>query len=272
MKHLMTACAAGIAATALAQSIPNPGFESECVFDLTGWEQFCTTTDTYPTDGHGSCYALLLPASMEPDPCVANNEAIGVHTLMSGFQVGVPYSLSIWTLMSDPDLGSDIGIFGVPAGWPPYYTTGYYFQSWPVGLGNAPGSWTQATVTFTPPPIAAGLDLYFFIEYSIAPDLIPGTKAFDDISFTDLSTSVEPATALSSGAWPSPATDKLYVNTRGTPTALQAIDATGRVVQLSEFRQVANTLEVNVAALAPGVHILRWSTSQGEERARLVKE
>lgn len=271
MKQLFAAFVTSITASAFSQSIPNPAFETDCVFDLSGWDQFCTTPDAFSTDGHASCSALLLPASVQQDPCFANNEAIGVHTLLSGFLPNVPYALSLWTRMSDVDLTSDVGIFGVLAGTAPYFTTGYYFQSWPVGLGDPPGQWMQQNMNFTLPPITAGLDLYFFIEYSIAPDLLPGTKAFDDISFTDLSTGINSGTNLAEGAWPNPATDQLLVRLPEAPTALWAVDATGRTVPLNDFHSASNTLHVNVAGLSPGVYVLRWTSAQGIQGVRFIK-
>lgn len=272
MRHLSTLLTVILITTTKAQSIPNPDFETACVFDLAGWDQFCTTPDAFSAEGHGSCYALMLPATMPPDPCVANNEAIGVHTLMSGFLPNVPYVLSIWTLMSSTDLTSDIGIFGVPAGTPPYFTTGYYFQTWPVGFIDPPEQWMQQNINFTLPPITAGLDLYFFIEYSIAPDMVPGTKLFDEISFTDLSTGMAPATERAPSLRFDPVTDQLTLTLAHPPRSFQAIDVTGRRVPLNGQQQTANAVVMNAQHLPPGVHLLWWNTADGAHSARFVKD
>ncbi|MBP7515880.1 MAG: hypothetical protein KA791_15140 [Flavobacteriales bacterium] len=268
MKHLAALFVFGVSASASSQSIPNPGFESDCTFDLTGWDQFCSIPDAYPGEAHGGCYGLGLTTSDSFDPCFSNGEAIGVHTLMSGFQLGVPYQISIWCRTSDFAINSDVGIFSVPAGQAPYWNANGFTQAWPVGDGT---EWMQYLLNFTIPEQFTGLDFYFFIEYSIAPDIIPGMKFFDDITITDLSTGMEAPTTASTRLRPNPATDRLWIDLPEVPLSITAIDASGRTHDLKNFTHRDRTLEVDVNALSGGITSLRITTNSGTQNLWFIK-
>lgn len=268
MKHIYPLLAFGISTFAPAQSIPNPSFESNCEFDLTGWDQFCSVPDAYSGEAHGGCYGLGLPTSDSFDPCFSNGEAIGVHTLMSGFQLGVPYQMSIWCRMSDFAINSDVGIFSVPAGQAPYWNGSNFWQSWPVGDGT---EWMQYLLNFTIPEQFTGLDFYFFIEYSVAPDIVPGMKFFDDITITDMSTGMEGAARSSPAFRPNPASDKLWFDLAETPLAITAIDASGRTHDIKNFTHRDHTFEVDVNSLPAGITLLRITTDTRTKNLRFLK-
>ena len=268
MKPLFTLFTFGIAMFANSQSIHNPSFESNCEFDLTGWDQFCSVPDAYSGEAHGGCYGLGLPTSDSFDPCFSNGEAIGVHTLMSGIQLGVPYQMSIWCRMSAFELNSDVGIFSVPAGQAPYWNGSDFWQSWPVGDGT---EWMQYLLNFTIPEQFTGLDFYFFIEYSVAPDIIPGMKYFDDITITELSTGMDDEALSSPTFRPNPATDKLWVDLPAAPISITAIEASGRTHDLKNFTHRDRTLEVDVHTLPTGICLLRIATASGTHAVRFVK-
>lgn len=265
-------CAVLCSGQAHAQSIANPGFESNCTFDLTGWNWFCSVADAYPTDGHNSCYALALPTSDGFDPCFSNGELIGVHTLMNGVQAGVPYQLSLYENMSSPDVNSDCGIFAMPAGQTPssFGGIGALLNTWPVGFSN-PGYWIQDIMNFTIPAQYAGMDFYFFIEYSTAPDNVPGLKYFDDITITDLSTGIDAGRSHSPRHWPDPTTDKLIIDLAEAPTGLVVFDATGRADDLPTFHHLGGTLEVDVSSVQPGLCVMLLKCASGVRTLRFVK-
>ena len=271
MKHLATFLLLLSAVGSRAQSIPNPGFESNCNFDVTGWNWFCTSPDYYYTDGHNSCYALLLPTSDENSPCYSSGQLIGTHTLMSGVQAGVPYQLTLWENMSSPDISSDVGMFAMPSGQTPTsFGEGVGLQAWPVGFSN-PGVWIQDIMNFTIPVQYAGMDFYFFIEYSASPDPIPGTKMFDDIAITDLSTGIGERSANSLRAYPNPAVDLLTVQLDEVPINVSIIDATGRTYSLPTFHRNGLALRMNVSSVPPGLCVMLVKTASGIRTLRFIK-
>ena len=272
MKHLATFLLLLSAVGSRAQSIPNPGFESNCNFDLTGWNWFCTSPDYYYTDGHNSCYALLLPTSDDNSPCYSSGQLIGMHTLMSGVQAGVPYQLTLWENMSGPDISSDVGMFAMPSGQTPTsFGEGVGLQAWPVGIGNPSFQWIQDFIPFTIPVQYAGMDFYFFIEYSASPDPIPGTKMFDDIAITDLSTGIGERSAISLRAYPNPAVDLLTIQLDEVPISVNVVDATGRTFSLPTFHRIGLALRMDVSSVPPGLCVMLVKTASGTRTVRFIK-
>ncbi|MEO8591215.1 MAG: T9SS type A sorting domain-containing protein [Flavobacteriales bacterium] len=263
MRTLTTAVAVALAAPYLmAQSVANPGFESGGAFSMEGWSWFCSSPDFASTYGHSGCCALMLPTSDDNSPCFSTGQAIGVHTLMSGVQAGIPYQLSIWENMSDPNINSDVGIFAVPAGQTPS-SFGGMVLGWPAGFGN-PGQWVQDIIPFTIPIAYAGMDFYFFIEYSIAPDLIPGAKFFDDISITELATGLDEHTKGNFNLYPSIATDIVRVDGAMNITNVDLLAADGTTMRRIGLN---NERTIDVAGLAPGIYFIRGA----EHIARFIK-
>jgi hypothetical protein len=270
--HYTLLCTLLCSAQARAQSIANPGFESACTFDITGWERFCSSPDYYYGDGHNSCYSLALPTSDSNSPCFSNGDLIGMHTLMSGVLAGVPYQLSLYENMSSPDVNSDCGIFAMPAGQTPtsFGGAGVLLDTWPVGFSN-PGVWMQDIMNFTIAEQYAGMDFYFFIEYSAAPDIVPGMKYFDDITITDLSTGMPAGTTLIPHHWPDPAQDELFIDMTEAPSGLVAFDAMGRAIQLGTFHHRDGTLEVDVSSIPSGLCVMLVKTASGVRTVRFIK-
>jgi hypothetical protein len=126
-------------------------------------------------------------------------------------------------------------------------------------------------MNFTIPEQYAGMDFYFFIEYSAAPDIVPGMKYFDDITITDLSTGAAQRDAAPSHVRPNPVTDKLWVDLTEAPTAISIRDVTGRVQVLSDFRYAGRTLEVNVGSVPPGLLVMLVKTASGVRTVRFIK-
>ncbi len=228
--------------------------------------------DAFYTDGYYSCYALALPTSDSFDPCFSNGELIGVHTLMSGVQAGVPYQLSLYENMSTPDVNSDCGIFVMPPGQTPssFSGVGALLDIWPVGFSN-PGVWIQDIMNFTIAEQYAGMDFYFFIEYSAAPDPVPGLKYFDNITITDLSTGIASGPALHPRYWPNPARDALCIDMNEVPTSMIAFDDTGREHELRAFQMNGPVLEVNVGSIPPGLCVMLVKTASGVRTVRFIK-
>ncbi|MBL7940761.1 MAG: hypothetical protein JNL43_15475, partial [Flavobacteriales bacterium] len=180
-----------------------------------------------------------------------------------GLEAGNPYTLALWEKMSGPDITSDVGLFAVPAGLIPGSFNGVaLLQTWPIFSGN--GDWMQDMMPFTIPAQYAGMDFYFFIEYSIAPDIIPGTKTFDDIRFIDLTTGLAQHVDQHVDRGHQVVSDLLRVSGAPGPTPVEVLGLDGR----SLARKAVHEGTVDVSELPCGTYMAR----RGNRIQRFTKE
>jgi hypothetical protein len=88
-------------------------------------------------------------------------------------------------------------------------------------------------------------------------------------------TEQEEQTQIPDGLYPNPTKEKLMVHTGSTSISennITVVDAAGRSIALLPARvMAASLLEINVAALKPGVYILKLKMEGGYKTFRFVK-
>ena len=259
--------AANIPKEAIAQNlVTNGAFEDGSNnFDITGWNWFCSVPEYFPSgDACNGSWSLSIPPNDSLSACFSNGELVGLHTHLTGLQVGVPYELTFCEKV-DPVIGGDVGIFAVPAGQTPTnFSSTTFIYAWPVF--GIPNQWVQDIDDFTVPLAYAGMDFYLFIEYSAAPDVVPSPKYFDSFSVVAQSgLGIVEADEVPLSVSPSPASDLIHLGATANGSNVDVVNVTGRVVM-----QVVLSPEhaVDVADLPVGIYFVRV----GDRIARFVKQ
>ncbi|UOQ52230.1 T9SS type A sorting domain-containing protein [Hymenobacter cellulosivorans] len=237
-------------------------------------------------EGSPSFGTTPLPAAAVPNAFLAKYSAVGQPDWV---QPGSSASLSRWM-----DLALDAT--GAP------YVTGYfsgetrYGTTPPVVLTSAGGTdavvaaytpqgqalWAQAGAgTYVDMGTTLGLDAqgsvyvagFFTTAATFGPVRLSLPSTANNRFLARLSTTTlarQEARTQALGLYPNPATSVLQVPALPAGTAVQFVDARGRVAR---HATVGSGAQVSVRGLAPGLYILRTSTAQGQQFAgRVVVE